>query len=69
LATASSAPTGVGGSLVTSPLGEVLVSAGPDPQLLLCDIDIDSIGAVRNSLPVLRNRSEFAQTDAAESPR
>ena len=68
-ATASSAPTGVGGSLVTSPLGEVLVSAGPDPQLLLCDIDIDSIGSVRNSIPVLRNRSEFAQTDAAESPR
>ena len=28
---AATAPTGVGGSLVASPLGEVLASAGPDP--------------------------------------
>jgi len=69
LATASSTPTGVGGSLVTSPLGEVIASAGPDPQLLVCDIDIDMIKAVRNTLPVLCNRSEFAQIDTAESPR
>jgi predicted amidohydrolase len=69
LATASSAPTGVGGSVVVSPLGEGLASAGPDPQLLVCDIDVDSIEAVRNTLPVLRNRSEFAQTGKAQSPR
>ena len=69
LATASSAPTGVGGSVVASPLGEGLASAGPDPQLLVCDIDVDSIEAVRNTLPVLRNRSEFAQTGKAQSPR
>jgi predicted amidohydrolase len=69
LATASTAPTGVGGSLVASPLGQVLASAGPDPQLLVCDIDIDSIEAVRDTLPVLRNRSEFTQPGKAESPR
>ena len=69
LATASSAPTGVGGSLVASPMGEVLASAGPDPQLVVCDVDIDSITSIRDTLPVLRNRSEFTQTGKAESPR
>jgi predicted amidohydrolase len=68
LARASSAPTGVGGSLVASPLGEVIESAGPDPQLVVCDIDVDTIPAIRDTLPVLRNRSEFAQRDRAESP-
>ncbi len=42
MATASKAPTGVGGSLVASPLGEVVASAGDDPQLVVADIDIDS---------------------------
>ena len=69
LAAASSAPTGVGGSLVASPMGEVLASAGPDPQLVVCDIDIGSIDSVRSTLPVLHNRSEFTQTGKAESPR
>jgi len=69
LARASSAPTGVGGSLVASPLGEVVESAGPDPQLVVCDIDVDTIPAIRDTLPVLRNRSEFTQRDRAESPR
>ena len=60
LARASSAPTGVGGSLVTSPLGKVIESAGPDPQLVVCDIDVDTIPAIRDTLPVLRNRSELS---------
>jgi predicted amidohydrolase len=68
LARASSAPTGVGGSLVASPLGEVIESVGPDPQLVVCDIDVDTIPAIRDTLPVLRNRSEFAQRGRAESP-
>jgi len=67
LATSSKAPTGVGGSLVASPLGEVLASAGPDPQLVVTDIDVDSVESVRDTLAVLRNRSEFAQIDRAES--
>lgn len=67
LARASKAPTGVGGSLVASPLGEVLASAGPDPELVVADIDVDSVPTVRETLGVLRNRSEFAQIDRAES--
>ena len=53
---AAEAPTGVGGSLVASPLGEVLASAGPDPQLVLCDVDVESVPAIRDTVGVLRNR-------------
>lgn len=53
---AATAPTGAGGSLVASPLGEVLASAGQDPQLVLCDVDIDSVTGVRNAVGMLRNR-------------
>ena len=53
---AAEAPTGVGGSLVASPLGEVLACAGPDPQLVVCDVDVDSVPAVRDTVGVLRNR-------------
>jgi predicted amidohydrolase len=59
----------VGGSLVASPLGEVVASAGDDPELVVADIDIDRVAPVREMLGVLRNRSEFAQSDKAESPR
>jgi predicted amidohydrolase len=53
---AAQAPTGVGGSLVASPLGEVLDSAGPDPQLVVCEIDLDGLAAIRETVGVLRNR-------------
>ena len=56
LAAATAAPTGVGGSLVASPLGAVLACAGPDPQLLFADVDVASVAGVRDVLPVLRNR-------------
>ena len=69
LAGATKAPTGVGGSLVCSPLGEVLAEAGTEPQLLLCDVDTHRVEEVRTTLAVLRNRSEFAQADKAESHR
>lgn len=67
LAGSTKAPTGVGGSLVASPLGEVLASAGGDPELVVADVDIDIVPSVRETLGVLRNRSEFAQIDRAES--
>ena len=67
MASASRAPTGVGGSVVASPLGEVVASAGDDPQLVVADIDTDRVAPVREMLGVLRNRTEFAQTDKAES--
>lgn len=53
---AAEAPTGVGGSLAASPLGEVLASAGENPELLVCDLPVDTVAAVRNTVGVLRNR-------------
>ncbi|GAB1812236.1 carbon-nitrogen hydrolase family protein [Mycobacterium sp. MUNTM1] len=64
---ASGAPTGVGGSLVVSPLGEVVASAGSQPQLVVADIDVDRVAKARKSIAVLSNRSDFAQVDRAES--
>ncbi|GAB7142024.1 carbon-nitrogen hydrolase family protein [Mycobacterium riyadhense] len=61
------APTGVGGSLLASPLGEVVASAGAHPQLVVGEIDVDSVTAARDKIAVLRNRSSFAQLDRAES--
>jgi deaminated glutathione amidase len=66
---ASSAPTGVGGSLVVSPFGDVVASAGSDPQLLVADIDLERVAKARETIAVLHNRSEFAQGDKAESPK
>jgi deaminated glutathione amidase len=65
--TGTGAPTGVGGSLVASPLGEVLASAGADPQLVVADIDVDNVVTARDSIAVLRNHSSFAQLDKAQS--
>jgi len=63
----SVAPTGVGGSLVASPWGEVIASAGPDPQLVIADIDLNRVAQARDTIGVLRNHSEFAQLGRAES--
>nr|WP_090276249.1 carbon-nitrogen hydrolase family protein [Mycolicibacterium komanii]CRL69496.1 putative amidohydrolase [Mycolicibacterium komanii] len=60
-------PTGVGGSLVASPTGEVLANAGDDPQLLVTDIDLDAGRKVRETIAVLRNRADFARRGKAES--
>ncbi|WP_144209563.1 carbon-nitrogen hydrolase family protein [Mycobacterium tilburgii] len=64
---AAGAPTGVGGSLVASPFGEVIASAGADPQLVVADIDVDQVAKARESIAVLRNQSDFAQGDRAQS--
>jgi len=60
-------PTGVGGSVVASPLGEVVDIAGADPTLLVTDIDTDTVQSVRDTIAVLRNRSAFADVHRAES--
>jgi predicted amidohydrolase len=65
---ASSAPTGVGGSLVVSPFGEVVASAGADPQLLVTDLALEQVAKARETIAVLRNHSAFAHADKAESP-
>ena len=60
-------PTGVGGSVVASPLGEIIESAGPDPSLLVTDVDPDAVQSVRDTIAVLRNRPDFAELHRAES--
>lgn len=60
-------PTGVGGSLVASPLGEVVVAAEADPRLLVVDIDLDEAMKARETVAVLRNRSEFTHLRKAQS--
>lgn len=62
-----SAPRGVGGSLIASPLGEVVADAGAGPALVVADIDLRAVDDARDTLAVLRNRSAFAQADKAES--
>ena len=64
---ASGAPKGVGGSLVVSPFGEVVASAGAEPQLVVADIDIETVAKARESIAVLRNQSDFARSRRAES--
>lgn len=63
----SGAPTGVGGSLVVSPFGDVVASAGSHPQLLVADIDVGRVAEARENIAVLRNRSDFTQVNRAES--
>ena len=50
------APTGVGYSVVISPRGEVLQSLGPEPGLLVADLDLDAVAEARTAIPVLANR-------------
>lgn len=64
---AAAGPTGVGGSLVVSPTGTVQASAGADPQLLLADIDLAAVETARDTIAVLRNRSEFTHVGKAQS--
>ena len=64
---AAAGPTGVGGSLVVSPTGAVLAAAGADPQLLVADIDLAAVESARDTIAVLRNRSEFTHVGRAES--
>ena len=45
----------VGGSMVISPLGEVLATSSRQ-EILLCDFDITEVKNVREKLPFLRDR-------------
>ena len=54
-----SAPLGVGHSVVSSPLGEVLGELGPAPGLLTVDVSASTVYEVRAQLPVLANRRAF----------
>jgi predicted amidohydrolase len=60
-------PTGVGGSLVCSPTGDVMAAAGADPQLLLVDVDTGPVEKARDAIAVLSNRAGIAQPGRAQS--
>lgn len=64
---AGSGPTGVGGSLVASAAGEVLIAAGAEPELVVTDLDFDAAAKVREAVAVLNNRSAAAVSGKAES--
>ncbi|MFD8718151.1 carbon-nitrogen hydrolase family protein [Streptomyces sp. NPDC059629] len=49
-------PTGVGRSLVAGPDGTVRHDLGAGPELLVADLDIDEVAAVRRRTSVLANR-------------
>ena len=56
VSTVGTAPTGVGHSAVVGPTGEVEAALGSAPGLLVHDVDLGRLAAVRRSLPVLANR-------------
>jgi predicted amidohydrolase len=49
-------PTGIGHSLVVGPDGTVRASLGAEPELLVTDLDVEEVGAVREKTSVLANR-------------
>lgn len=48
-------PTGVGHSMVVSPLGEVVLELGDQPEVAVVDVDPSLAHTVREQLPVLVN--------------
>ena len=54
-----SAPTGVGHSVVVSPMGDVLEELDGAPGLLFADLDTAAVQEARTKLPVLANRHKF----------
>ncbi len=50
------APTGIGASLVVSPLGTIIDQLGEAPGLIVVDIDPGEADNVRVQIPVLANR-------------
>jgi predicted amidohydrolase len=53
---AGKAPTGIGASAVAGPLGTFVDQLGPEPGLLVVDVDPDDVDAARKTVPVLANR-------------
>lgn len=56
---AGNAPTGLGASLVAGPRGQVIDQLGPEPGLLVIDIDVTEAEAARTATGVLANRRWF----------
>ena len=45
-----------GGSAIMRPNGQVLAEAGPDPTVLVGDVDLGEIDRLRAEFPVLEDR-------------
>lgn len=45
-----------GRSFVSGPMGQILAEAGTDPQVVHCDLDLDSIREQRQTWPFFRDR-------------
>ncbi|MCK0517167.1 carbon-nitrogen hydrolase family protein [Williamsia sp. DF01-3] len=52
----SSAPTGIGHSLVVGPFGNVHTELGDDPEFAVIDLDFTEVDRARASIAVLANR-------------
>lgn len=50
------APTGIGHSMVVDPTGEVVAALGPEPGMLMVDVDPALVESTRKIIPVLANR-------------
>jgi deaminated glutathione amidase len=55
-AVSGSAPTGVGFSGAADPTGRLVAALGPEPGLLVLDLDLARVAQVRAEIPVLDNR-------------
>jgi predicted amidohydrolase len=53
---ASTAPMGIGHSMVVAPDGSVFASLGAAPELLVVDLDLGLVEKTRATIPVLANR-------------
>ena len=53
---AGSAPRGIGASAVVDPLGQMLDQLGPQPGMLVMDLDLAAVEQARKTVPVLANR-------------
>jgi predicted amidohydrolase len=51
-----SSPTGIGFSTVADPMGTITGQLGADPDLLVVEVDTESVTTARRTLPVLANR-------------
>ncbi|MBD8020681.1 carbon-nitrogen hydrolase family protein [Brevibacterium gallinarum] len=61
------APTGVGHSFISAPDGSVLAAAGKDTELLVAELDIDSVAEIRARIPVLENSRLEAAHEVARA--
>ncbi|WP_129842627.1 carbon-nitrogen hydrolase family protein [Streptomyces sp. RFCAC02] len=55
----TTAPTGIGNSMIVSPLGEVRARLGGEPGTLVFDLDPAETDAARAAVPVLANRVDL----------